>query len=206
MAFEAAMAVVAVAGTAFSYAGQQQQAKAQNAANQGYATAESAAAAANAVSQYGQGQRQIEYQDTQASQKTQAENMQAAAAKGTAATNASARGVTGNSVDAIQRDYTNRRDMFDADVAWNQKASDDEIVQQMKGIQLGNQSQDNQIQSSDRFVQGPSTLGLVGGIAADTANAYSMYIKPQPITPTAPTSGPSSSDYAALDNVESGIY
>lgn len=196
------MGAVAIAGTVATYVGSQQQASAQNKANQQYSTAESQAVATNAISQYGQAQNQIQATDAQATQKATAEDMQEAAAAATAQTNASARGVTGNSVDAIQRDYVNRRDMFNADVEFNRKAADEEIVQQMKGIQNGATSQDNQIQSQNRFVQGQSPLQLVGGLANDGASAYTNYKQKQPITPqqqqqlSIPTT---SVDYVAYD-------
>jgi hypothetical protein len=199
---------ISVASTAATYVGQQQQASQQGKLNASYAMSESEALRQSAVGQYGQGQRQITYNDAQATQKTLAENMQASAAMATSQTNASARGVTGNSVDAIQRDYSNRAAMYDADVEFNRTASDDEIMQQLKGVQLGTQSQVNQVQNASRAPQGPSPFSLVAGLASDGISAYDRYKSHQPITPQAANalSIPTSADYAAIDRVEDGLY
>jgi hypothetical protein len=214
MAFSAtAMAAyglaISVASTAATYVGQQQQASAQGKANAAYAMSQSQALSANTEQMYAQGQRQISATDAQANQKTAAENMQQGADQAQAQTNASARGVTGNSVDAIQRDYANRADMYNSNVQFNRKASDAEIMAQMKGEQLQTEGQDNTLASNMRAPQGPSTLGLVGGLAADAGSAYSKYYDKLPPAPSPQTSSalsiPSAADYANMDMIEQGL-
>jgi hypothetical protein len=166
----AALAIAAVT-TAVTASAQASAADAQNKATSAWSMAQSKAIVDNAISQYGQGQQQIIYHDAQARQKQQQEDLSANAAMAQAATNASGRGVTGNSVAAIQNDYQNRRDSFNADVEYNRTAADNEIMTQLQGVQNQSQGQLNDV-SSHYLQPGPSPLAIGAQFVGTAASSY----------------------------------
>lgn len=175
-----AASMLITAATAYtSYESQKSAAESQASAVHDYALAQSQNILNSTINNYKQGQQQMLNRNTAAGQRMQQENLQARAAAATSLASAGNAGVSGTSVQALQNEYANRQAEFNTDVAYNEKADDDEIKLQMQGFQNQGQSGLNQI-ASERMPVGPSILQPLLQFGAGAVSAYGNYLKIQP--------------------------
>src|SRR5713101_2103447 len=94
------------------------------------------------------------------------------AALATADVAAGEAGVSGNSVDAVAREFYSRGDAYADTVAANQKADIDRLQLQMKGFNIQAANQVNALP----VAQPPSFLDAALRIGSGAANAYQKFL------------------------------
>jgi hypothetical protein len=130
-----------------------------------------------------QGAQQEYYKGVEAEQKLRQEQMQTEAGAATARTAAGEAGVTGISVDDLQREYYLRQGEFDKDVKFNRDASVDEIQTQLQGLKNQTEAENNQLGQ----LPGPSPLGILLGIGQGASGAVKGYTSSLKGTGTSPS-------------------
>lgn len=162
------------ASIAASYVGQSRMAKAQETYQQKQGTAALEAYRQN-LAALGLKRQEDAASASDQLQQAQREAIQARSSAFTAAGEA---GISGNSVDALMRDFTARELNFRSNTATNLKSRSGQIDREMLSVQAGAQSQVNQAKTP---VAKPSLLGAglqLGGSALDTYSKY-LYIPPK---------------------------
>lgn len=160
---------VAAAGAGLSYMGQQAQASAQADANA--AQAESVRKAT--INQYDQLQLQQQQDRENAAQKLTETSRQAAQARATAITAAGEAGVAGLSVNALLDDITRQEMEFTDSVKHNQQRRDQQIRQEMVGVEASGQSRINSLPTP----QQPSFAEALLRTGSGAFDSYSRYLK-----------------------------
>jgi hypothetical protein len=166
------MAAVSVAMTAATTVASYQAQKAQASAQTTQEQTQAQYITENQQSQLRQTQEQEILTNQQAFQKTNANAMATRAAAATALTGAGEAGVSGNSVDALAREYYSRQGAYDQTVEDNRTADINRLQEQMQGINVNAASQINSMPIPTQ----PSLLSIPMGIGGGAVDAYKNFI------------------------------
>ena len=131
----------------------------------------------NVTQQYTEAQTQEQYVDNQAEQKLQANAKAARDARATALTAAGEAGVSGNSVDALSREYYSREGDFAQSVINNRNADTNRLQLQMAGFNTAGQSENNALVPGTEPSDFGTALTIGGDILGGAANVYADITK-----------------------------
>lgn len=170
--------------SAVGFAGQQQQASAQQRFQNQRAESVQKAALEAYTSQIGAGQERIA-QEARASSDRSLENARSgAAARGTVRASAASRGVAGSTVDELSDDFLRLEAENEAVIRDNLEMTVAQMGRDFQGLQAGAQNRISAAQPQPVFGPSPFALALQMGTAAMAG--YNQYLQHQPPLDTKP--------------------